>query len=508
MGRVRARTLATPPTGALPSLLAIASGSAGGAVTTTLDAAVQRQAAAAAREHLARLAPAGVSAAAVVVLDTPSAECLAAVSLSRGADARGVDLTRRVRSTGSVLKPLVYAAAFEAGVCGPASVLDDAPAAWPGYEPRDFDRTFRGQLTAAEALADSRNVPAMLVLARAGVGHVAGVMHAAGLEALARSARPYGLSLAAGGAGATVLEVAEAYAGLARGGVGADVTFTRSLWGDSDTCSVGLETRPPSPGVPGSGVVPAREAQLPLSPAYPGEGEETAIPPEPDPGAPRAAELQQAGRRFLTERACWQVLAALASPERTAGVSRAAARLGVAWKTGTSSGLRDAWCAAVTPRRTVVVWLGNPGGAPSAALVGRDAAAPLALELIAALDDVPAGWPAVDANTPAEESTRAAAAVRTPLTIISPAPGREIVLGGDLPADRQRVPLKAAGGGDRRRGGDGSGGELHWFVDGVHLGAAPVGRPVWWSPAPGAHEVRVVDPRGGSAHVSVVVRRD
>ncbi len=50
----------------------------------------------------------------------------------------------------------------------------------------------------------------------------------------------------------------------------------------------------------------------------------------------------------------------------------------VAWKTGTSNGNRDAWCFSVTPQWTVAIWYGNKSGATSRALVGGDAAAPVA----------------------------------------------------------------------------------------------------------------------------------
>ena len=114
-----------PADGAMPTLLWLAGRYPGPALRTTLDAAAQRQAAEAASEQLRILEPSGVSAAAVVVLDNETAECLAAVSLTRGADGAptplaGLDLTRRPRSTGSVLKPFIYAAAFDAGVCAPA----------------------------------------------------------------------------------------------------------------------------------------------------------------------------------------------------------------------------------------------------------------------------------------------------------------------------------------------------------------------------------------------------
>jgi membrane carboxypeptidase/penicillin-binding protein PbpC len=183
----------------------------------------------------------------------------------------------------------------------------------------------------------------------------------------------------------------------------------------------------------------------------------------------------------------------LSDRDRTSTISREAANLNVAWKTGTSSGNRDAWCAAVTPRRTVVVWLGNAGGQSSPALVGRDAAAPLALALIAALDPVPAEWPSESGEivraTPRPSRSRFA--------IVSPAPAREIVISDDVPADRQRVPLQSAGGS--------AGGVVHWFADGNHLGSASAASPLWWTPTPGPHALRAVDAAGRAASCSVRV---
>ncbi len=124
-----------------------------------------------------------------------------------------------------MLKPLIYAGAFAAGVCAPDTVLEDSPTAWTGYAPSDYDRQFRGSMTAAEALAESRNIPAMLVLSKVGVEPAIGLMESAGLRTLARSRRSYGLSLAIGGAEATPMELAQAYAMLGRGGMGMDVTF-------------------------------------------------------------------------------------------------------------------------------------------------------------------------------------------------------------------------------------------------------------------------------------------
>jgi penicillin-binding protein 1C len=419
--------------GSLPTLLTMGSANSDerGVVTTSLDARVQRQVAAAARDHLNRLRASGISSGAVVVLDTATAECLAAVSSSH--TSKRLDLTRRPRSTGSVLKPFIYAAAFEAGTSSLAAILDDSPAAWPGYTPQDFDRTFKGQMTAADALAESRNIPAMVLLARTGIAHTTGLMQSAGLQTLGAGRREYGLSLAVGGAEATPTEVAAAYAGLARGGTS--------------------------------------------SPAF------------------LALHHPSVGARFVSADACWGVIHALSDRGRTAAVCPEAARLNVAWKTGTSGGNRDAWCAAVTPRRTVVVWMGNPQGEASHALVGRDVAAPLALSLIASLDSTPAEWP--QSTTKKLPTQLARRPLRSRFAIISPAPERQILLSGDVPADRQRVPLQAAGMQDS--------GEIHWFIDGEHLGSASPAATMFWSPSSGRHEIRAVAPDGRAASVEVSV---
>src|SRR3954468_24891333 len=104
-------------------------------------------------------------------------------------------------------------------------MLNDSPAAWPGYVPSNYDRSFVGPIAAADALAESRNIPALVLLNKLGVERAIGTMNAFGLRGLARSSKDYGLSLAIGGAEATPMELAEAYATLARGGIYRRVSF-------------------------------------------------------------------------------------------------------------------------------------------------------------------------------------------------------------------------------------------------------------------------------------------
>lgn len=419
-----------PAEGAMPALISLADRSTG---RTTIDASIQRRAATLAAEQLRRLNDPVIDSLAIVVLDNASAQCLASVSLCPSRPL--LDLTRRPRSTGSTLKPFIYAAAFESGLATPQTVLDDSPAAWPGYRPRNFDGDHRGAMTAADALAESRNIPALALLSAVGVERTIGVMNGMGLRSLSRGRRNCGLSLAIGGADATPVEVAAAYAALARGGVHRPVTFNPATTTDS---------------------------------------------------APIGA---------LPEWACWDALAALADEQRVHRVCPAAVGTNVAFKTGTSSDHRDAWCAAVTPRHTVVVWLGNAAGRGTKTLTGLDAAAPLALQIVAGLGRGDNPWPIRTVAAISPPPPRAPSSQQ--LVLISPADGTEFIIDPDAPRDRQRILLRAAAGSNDD--------ELWWLIDGRRHAVTTGPHELWWSPAPGRHDVRVIDRRGRTASATLRV---
>ena len=418
----------------LPTLARMAGGE-GGVIRTTFDSDLQRTTSTLLREHLASL-PAGPVdlAAAAVLLDTSSGECLAAASVGRAAGA--MDLTVRQRSTGSTLKPFIYAAAFADGQCGPGTLVSDVPRTWSGYAPRNMDRAFGGRLTAAAALAQSRNLPAMDLLSRVGVGRVTNLLQSVGMRGANDPSR-YGLTLAVGGIEASPMEVAGAFAALGRGG----------------------RYRPTSVRLP-----------LPLR----GEGKSEAVPlPEALPAV-----------------ACAQVLRALSGEERTAAVCADARRLLPAWKTGTSSGQRDAWCAAVTAERTVVVWIGDPASQGDSALVGVEAAAPAALRLLVAAS--PAGLSReVDLAMPAVDAVESLPPPARRFAILSPVVDQQVILDPTVPAARQRVRLRATGG------------RVFWFAGAEPLAAAD--GDAWWSPTPGTHVLRAVADSGETAVVRVRV---
>ncbi len=151
-----------------------------GDVRTTLDGALQSALQAASRDELHRLPP-RVSLA-VVIADVRSRAVLAAVAGDAGNAERAgwMDLTRRVRSPGSALKPFLYAMAFEDGLADPDTVLPDGPRRFAGYAPEDFSHRFSGGTRAADALRRSLNLPAVVLLSRYGPQRFVAALQARG----------------------------------------------------------------------------------------------------------------------------------------------------------------------------------------------------------------------------------------------------------------------------------------------------------------------------------------
>ena len=199
----------------------------------------------------------------------------------------------------------------------------------------------------------------------------------------------------------------------------------------------------------------------------------------------------------LRSEICWQTLACISQRQRTQSVpgGDVAAALDAAWKTGTSNGLRDAWCAAVTRRLVVVVWLGNASGRGSSELVGQEAAAPVALKLLGQIDPGGESWPPV---TLAKDATRVLAA-NTRLSVVTPVSGAEIFASTE--DGHPAVALQSAGGAGVAR---------WWFANGqlvaINQAGKEGGPTAWWHPDAGAYELRVVDESGVGAVVRVSIR--
>ena len=406
------------------------------AVRTTLDAPLQRVALAALRQQLAELRGRNVEDGAVVVLDNASGEVLAWVGSSGSAfsDAPEVDGVLARRQPGSTLKPFVYQLAFEQRLITPATLLDDSPtqlATAAGlYLPQNYDRNFRGWVSARTALGASLNVPAVRVATLLPPGALHQRLNDLGL-ALPQSAGYYGHALALGGAEVTLLALSNAYRALANGGV----------W----------------------------SAPLVVSDVATGAGTGAAAPAPPaarSPGSARAAPGAAAGasRRVAGAAAAHLVTDILADNNARAvtfGLHSALASHGfAAVKTGTSKDLRDNWCLGYTDRYTVGVWVGNASGAPMHGVSGVSGAAPVWRAVVQHLH---AGQPA-SAPAPAV----GAVARRVALQGAAEPARQEWFLEGTEPASQRHAGVAA-----RTRGRDAAGGNNRGGADsGADSGAA------------------------------------
>ena len=160
------------------------------------------------------LAREDVADLAALVLDNASGAVIAYVgNASAGRERPGaqVDIAAAPRSTGSILKPFLYAAALEEGIILPRTLLPDIPVNLGGFAPQNFDRQFYGAVPAAEALARSLNVPAVFLLRQYGVAKFHALLQEAGLTTLTADASHYGLSLILGGGEGRLDEITRAY---------------------------------------------------------------------------------------------------------------------------------------------------------------------------------------------------------------------------------------------------------------------------------------------------------
>jgi len=338
-----------PLPSAAPHLLerAAREGLGGQRIGTTLTSILQEQATAVVRRHVARLAGNGVHNAAAVIAEVRTGRVLAYVGNVGGPGTPGeggwVDVITAPRSTGSILKPFLYAEMLSAGEILPTELVPDIPTRIGGFAPENYDHTYSGAVPAAVALARSLNVPAVRMLRDHGVDRFWGELRAMGMTTLHRPAEGYGLTLILGGAETTLWDVTGMYAGLART---VNRFFDRT--------------------VPG----PVFRPLIWRDGAVPG--------PAPAP----------AGARLPGAAPCYETLRALLEVTRP-GVDAAwrnfASSRRIAWKTGTSWGRRDAWAVGVTPEHVVGVWVGNADGEGRPGLTGHSAAAPILFELFGLL---------------------------------------------------------------------------------------------------------------------------
>jgi penicillin-binding protein 1C len=319
---------------------------------TTIDDGLQRVAEAQVAATVDELRDFGVTAASALVVENTTGDVLAYVGSPDVFDAENGgqnDGVRAERQPGSTLKPLLYELAMERLGFDPSTRLPDVELHIPveggvDYAPRDYDGRFRGPVRLREALGNSLNVPAVWTIEQVGADAFLTRLHELGFASLGQSADYYGPGLALGDGEVTLLELARAYATLARGGIDRPLRVVSRV----EVAGAGGPTAFEPAG--GQRVMPRRFADLVV-----------------DVLKDHDARTGSFGERSVLD-----------------------FPFEVAAKTGTSKGYRDNWTVGFTPAVTVAVWAGNFDGKPMTNVSGITGAGPLFHALMdAAMRDRP-----------------------------------------------------------------------------------------------------------------------
>ncbi len=311
----------------------IAEGKKGQVIQSHIRSKVQKKVNFLLDNHAQLLRENGIYNGAIMVTSVETGEVLAYVGnvVSSGSEhANQVNCIDASRSTGSIIKPLLYGKALESGTIAPSMFLRDVPSRFGNFSPKNFAGTFEGLIPANEALSRSLNIPMVHLLQQYGLTKFHRNLKRMGISTIRRSASHYGLSLILGGAEVNMFELNQVYLRMAQ-----QLRYTETT-------------------------------QLQLFPE-----EEPLISEFP----------MNAGSIFATFEAMLEVR----RPDEDNNWHMFDSSRKIAWKTGTSYGFRDAWAVGVTPDYVVSVWVGNADGEGRPGLTGVQAAAPILFDIFQTL---------------------------------------------------------------------------------------------------------------------------
>lgn len=221
------------------------------------------------------------------------------------------------RQLGSSFKPFVYYAAFATGNYTPDSVIDDSAMSIPDgdepYVPRNYDNKFSGSITIRQAIAVSRNIPAIKLGLEVGAENVIAICRKLGINSPLKPV----ISLPLGSADVTPMEVAGAYAVFASGGYKSKTTLIARVTDRNGNLILDNTPKP----------------ELILDPIA-------------------VSYLTDALRGVVTNGTATEAQMSDGRP--------------VAGKTGTTSDFRDAWFVGYVPQLSVAIWIGNDDYSPMA----------------------------------------------------------------------------------------------------------------------------------------------
>lgn len=318
----------------------IREGCKGKTIISSIDESIQSKVLQQLKAHSDLLQENKIYNGAVMITSVKTGEVLAYVGNTQAADeehSSSVDCIAAPRSTGSILKPFLYAKCLEDGLITPAMLLPDIPTQFGSFAPKNFSLQFDGAVPANQALARSLNIPMIRLLNDYGLEKFYRDLKNYGISTLNKPAGHYGLSLILGGAEAKLGDLNAAYTQMAQ-----EMEFGEVL---------------------------------PLT-----FSKEKKIKKNPHQGKASSLKTNRAAIYSTFE-----AMVEVNRPDDDGNWKAFTSSQKIAWKTGTSFGFRDAWAIGITPDYVVSVWIGNADGEGRPGLTGIKAAAPLLFDLFAQL---------------------------------------------------------------------------------------------------------------------------
>ncbi|MEY8849630.1 penicillin-binding protein 1C [Psychroserpens sp. XS_ASV72] len=312
-------------------------------VQTTIDPELQKRTNQIVKQHYNRLKQNKIHNAAVLILDVHTREVLAYVgnTPTDRLHQKDVDIIDKPRSTGSILKPFLYASMLDAGDMLPNTLVADIPSQFGSYHPENFNNEYDGVVPASHALSRSLNVPAVRMLQDFGLDRFYQYLKQFQLKDVKYNANHYGLSLILGGAESNLWDLCKSYAAM-----------SSTLNHYTETSSEYFSNEIIEPKFISSERIDFGDKS-------------------------NRKTLFDAASIYLT----YQSLKEVNRPEGNESWEFFDDSKAIAWKTGTSFGFRDAWAIGTTKDYVVGVWVGNADGEGRPGLVGVQTAAPILFEV-------------------------------------------------------------------------------------------------------------------------------
>ena len=321
----------------------VAKNQEGSRVKTTVEFALQNRVNQIAKYYYNQYKQNEVSNLAILVIDVSNRNVISYVgnSPTDRDHQKDVDIIDAPRSTGSILKPLLYAAMLDDGELLPNTLVADVPTQIAGYTPQNFNLTYDGAVPAHRALSRSLNIPSVLMLQDFGVNKFYEELQKFKLKNISKPADHYGLSLILGGAESNLWDLCRSYAGMS-----STVNYFNKSNGKYRTKEF-------------TELNYDNDLKVDF-------GDESA-----------QKNILGAGSIWLTYNAMEEVN----RPEGDEAWKFYDSSLKIAWKTGTSFGNRDAWAIGTNSRYVVGIWVGNATGEGRPTLTGVTSAAPILFDV-------------------------------------------------------------------------------------------------------------------------------